>query len=103
MASDLTFTGPIGKKTEAPFTTCQGRPGGSSTGSISVGRGAGRRPLKTPGNFLMLAERWMSPTALKAAFKTSKRISPKRNPHFSPGRWWHDEKQFIFSTLIGSI
>ena len=51
----------------------------------------------------MLAERWMSPTALKAAFKTSKRISPKRNPHFSPGRWWHDEKQFIFSTLIGSI
>ena len=64
--------------------------------------GAGR-PLKTLGNFLMLAERWMSPTALKAAFKTSKRISPKRNPHFSPGRWWHDEKQFIFSTLIGSI
>ena len=51
----------------------------------------------------MLAERWMSPTALKAPFKTSKRISPKRNPHFSPGRWWHDEKQFIFSTLIGSI
>ena len=25
------------------------------------------------------------------------------NPHFSPGRWNHDEKQFIFSTLIGPI
>ena len=25
------------------------------------------------------------------------------SPHFSPGRWWHGEKQSIFSTLIGVI
>ena len=25
------------------------------------------------------------------------------NPHFSPGRWNHDERQSIFNTLIGSI
>ena len=25
------------------------------------------------------------------------------SPHFSPGRWNHDEKQFIFSTLIGPM
>ncbi len=25
------------------------------------------------------------------------------SPHISPGRWWHDEKQFIFSTSTGSM
>ena len=25
------------------------------------------------------------------------------NPHFSPGRWWRNEKELIFSILIGSM
>ena len=25
------------------------------------------------------------------------------SPHISPGRWWRDEKELIFSTLIGSM
>ena len=44
--------------------------------------------------------------SLTRSKKTSECCNPvllNLNPHFSPGRWIHKERQFFFSTLIGPI